>query len=280
MAVGVDINTSDIKKWVAELKKISSSAADGVDYEKVLDMWSREVAREIAKKHGRRYSYVTPPASDRVNLRRRSGRILAAIKAGRYLQKYSQNDYAVVFDVDTMLQYAPHLEPHLDDTYKGTKYSDFYRAADGDYIYIPLKAALDSQGELAVAAPRGKQTLIKGKKPRIPRNSRSQDLNEGAAEPWHDFKLGYMWTIHEDSDYWNIQINEEDASKFRPHSIILSDHGIPYFVAAKTIEIPRRLKLFKDIKYFYDKKGGYGSLHGPGSKLDKEVERVLRRLSR
>ncbi len=265
---GVVINVDQVKDYAS---RVGKTAPRDLDYEEVLYNWSKDVAAAISKAHGRKYSYTTPPASDRIKLRRRSGRISQAIKAGRRFHRYAADEFGIEFDINIMKQVAPYIGYHLDTSYNGKNKSAFYRDSAGDYILIPLSHALNSDGTLAVEPPI-KNVLWNTKAP----SGQSLDVN-GDDEPHGYMRDGFFWVRYKFADYYNIDLSGENTSKFNENTLLVTDHGIPYFVAAMTVEIPKRLKLGKEVKYYFDRPSGYGSLE---RRLSKEIDKLLRKKAR
>lgn len=172
----------------------------------------------LSKKHGRRYSYKTPPASDRTNLRKRSGNLLAQLRDSKFAM--GNKDWATVgFDIP---EYSSnnYLGAHVtvDGTQRTTRITpSMVRNTIGrngrKYIMIPLRAALNANGTMKPITPRTRLQL------RETRFKFSSHLNWGG----------------------------EDKSKFFPNSIVLykptGRGGIPMYVLARGVNIPQRMDL-------------------------------------
>lgn len=265
---GIVVDVAQIKDYA---KRVGKTLPADFDYEEFMYAWSKDVTNAVAHSHSRKYSYTTPPASDRVKLRKRSGRIAQAIKAGRRFHRLAPDAFAIEFDINIMRQVAPYIGYHLDTSYTGKNKSKFYRDSNDDYILIPLRGALNSDGTLAIDPPIT-NVLWNTKAP----TSYALDTDD-SDEPYAYMRDGFFWVRYKDIDHFNIDVSGENTSKFHDNTLLVCLDGTPCFIAAKTVEIPLRLKLGKEVKYYFDRPSGYGSLD---TRLEKELQKLLRKKAR
>lgn len=125
------IDTREVEEFAKNQKGVS------VDVQKALTFYINQVYADLAKQHGRRYSYVTPPASNRSVLRKRSGNLLAELRDNRFVTK-TGNEWSAGFVIPRGSYLYTH-EGSVDASPTVIK-------AKGSYMTIPLRAALNPDG--------------------------------------------------------------------------------------------------------------------------------------
>lgn len=242
------IDDRELKQAIRNFRDINE-----IDVVKEVNWYLNQVYAYLAKTHGRAYTYSTPPASDRRNLRRRSRNLLNWLRDSRFAYKQGR-DYVAGFDIppgDARGNYLGiHTAIDVDDaeptiiTPSRAKYTYNYRGRRK--ILIPLRAGMDGNG---VPIPITSRIDVKAMQFRFARRSRRFD--------------------------WS----GENMNKFADHAIILyrvsGTRNVPMYVLANRVSIPKRMILMPAFDRYRD--AFYDRIE---SQIDKELNRVAsKRLS-
>ena len=280
MSVKFVIDTSSLRELARDFK-------DDTDYKKVLTSFIRTFNRSFMKKHSRPYTYGTPtiglygrsgPGSadakgyrpprarmspGRDNLRKRSGRLMNAFRGATIVEQNNKGNYFVGYNLAQVISAAPYARHHLNYREDGAD-QDTVLKPKSAYFYIPLKAATNADGTLKVAPP---NTVRRSHRNGV----RFRQGNGGSAGDW--VQMSYQVALKAGYDF------SEESNKFRNRTQLLlrKSNKKPYFILAKKITIPKRLKIVKDLGDSISKPSGYNSLIGV---LNKELDRLARKMAR
>lgn len=217
---------------------------------KEVNWYLNQVYHDLSRKHGKRYSYITPPGSERLNLRIRSRRLLGRLAAARFTTS-TRNSVVAGWDVGEGNPKGNYLGVHVaeyeDDapyhlTPAKAKYT--YTTKSGSKrILIPLRAGMNSDG-----SPKPLTGRIKGK-------IRVMPFEATLKTP------GFDWS-------------SENKSKFRAKTIVLykvqGRRKVPMYIIVKQARIPRRLLLGPVMDKYKDK--FY-------ERLEKQIDKALARVA-
>lgn len=246
MAYRFRFDYSDLRKAVNNFNSVKE-----IDVIKEVNWYLNQVYRDLSRKHGKRYTYVTPSAPERKNLRVRSRTLLNNLKASRFTRQ-NGNSVTAGWDIPTGNPKGNYLGVHVGETEsdapfrltpQNAKYT--YTTKKGEKrILIPLRAGMDSQG---------RPKPITG---RIRANMRAAPFR--VIEKRSDFVWG-----------------GEDKKKFHANTVILYRRSgrkkVPMYVIVKKARIPKRLLLGpamdKHADAFYDR-------------LESQIQKQLDRISK
>lgn len=241
-------------KVTFDTREIESFAkgAKGVDLEvqKSINWYINKVYADLYKQHSRGYTYVTPPGarrkrvaemsgSDRKNLRKRTGRLLADLKKAKYSRK--AGDF---WEAGFNIRPGSYLNVHVGErTDPPTRFLPSQKGPTfKGRILIPLRAALNANGTVKPIT--------------------ASNLAKMRIMPFH---------IAADSQ--RVDFSGEDKSKFKEYSLIIFKSSgrklIPLYVLAKKIDIPKRVFLGEKMLKYYD------DLY---DRLDADIERELNKI--
>ena len=234
------------------LDKINAAGRDAdVMMQKYVTWYLNQVYGALAKQHGRKWSYTTPPGDRRKNVYLRSGKLRQDLSDSRFVRKTGDGEFEAGFDIRP----GSYLNVHVGE--RGDPPTIIGALGSSSLFLgrmtIPLRAALNSNGTAKVMTPRVfDQILIlpfhvlmeggykKGKNPqkgKKPINNRKM-LNA--------FKKGQL----------KVDFSGEDLGKFHPNSLIVMKQSgrrlIPLFVLAKQIKIPKRIFIGEKMEDYYD----------------------------
>lgn len=226
-----------------------AKGAKGVELEvqKSINWYINKVYADLYKQHSTPYTYVTPPGakrkmvshmsgSDRKNLRKRTGKLLADLKRAKYGKKVGDT-WEAGFSIRTGSYLSIHVGDRNDPPTKfvaGQKGPTFKGR-----ILIPLRAALNSNGTVKpiTASNLAKMRML-------------------------PFKVAI--------DSSKVDFTGEDTRKFHDYSLIIFKSTgrklVPLYVLAKRIEIPKRVFVGEKMLKYYD------DLY---DRLDADIEREL-----
>lgn len=241
----VTFNTSAIEAFAKDAKGIE------LDAQKIVNWYINKVYAELYKQHSRSYTYTTPPGarrkyvnqmggSDRKNLRRRSGRLLEALKNAKYTTRLGEGSYEAGFRIRPGTYLNIHVGEPDDAPVKLTP-AQVGRTFK-NRIVIPLRAGLNANGSMkpVTASAMAKMKIL---------------------------------PFHVAADLSSVDFSGEDKSKFKEFSLILFKKSgrklIPMYVLAKKIEIPKRMFIGEKMAQYHD------DLY---HKLDLEIDKQLNRL--
>lgn len=239
------IDHSEIRAAIKNFESVQE-----IDTKKEAVWFINQIYRDLSRKHGKRYSYVTPPGSERTNLRVRSRKLLQYLSDSRFVRT-TRNSVTVGFDIPKGDPKGNYLGVHATDR-GGSPFN--LTAANAKYIYqtktagtrilIPLRAGMKSDG-----TPK-------------PITGRSRDKIK--AMPYGKLvgKSGVDW-------------NGENTKKFHAKTVILYKINgrkiIPMYVIAKKARIPKRMfigaAMDRNIDKFYNR-------------LETQIEKALDRVSK
>lgn len=235
------IDTSDIRRNIRNFEKIEEIAVL-----KEVNWYLNQVYGYLAKKHGTRYSYITPPGRERLNLRIRSRRLLNTLRDSRFTEQRGDT-YVAGFSIPEGNPKGNYLGVHVGEdestppfklTPNNAKHTFSYK--DSQRILIPLRAALNSDG------------TVKGITPR----------HAGA------YKVMPFAVAKTLSPFTG-----ENKSKFHDGTLIVYKTSgrriIPMYILARKASIPRRILLAPAMEKYLDK--FY-------ARIDTQIERELNRV--
>lgn len=276
----VKINTKDLRDFTKNLH-------DTIDYSKVLQSFMDGMNSRLLQKHGRQYTYQTPTigmpkskssfgdngSAGRANVRRRSGRLIQAIRNARFTKSISKNQYEAGYSLPQILSAVPYAKLHINTNEDG-KITYTTLTPRTKYFSIPLNAALNSNGTLKVQPPRYASFYRDDDTGGI---ARSDTENKSKVI----YAVGNSWVklSYEDALMQRYDFSGENTKKFKKNSqVILSTRDRrPYFVLAKKIKIPARITLQKELADGINAPNGYYSLQ---NRLQTEINRLLRKVSK
>lgn len=192
-----------------------------IDILKEVRWYLNQVYRDLSRKHGKRYSYITPPGNNRTNLRVRSRRLLNDLRDSRFVRGNNKRLVAG-WDIPSPSPTGSYVGVHTaitgnESPYRLTpsKTPYTYTTKKGEKrILIPLRAGMTSDGK--------------------PKPITSRSAHRLKTMPFHIAKTRLDWS-------------GEDLSKFKSKAIIIykisGRRKIPMYVLAKQARIPRRLQL-------------------------------------
>lgn len=188
-----------------------------------VNWYLNQVYRDLSRKHGKRYTYVTPPGDRRTNLRVRTGRLMQELKNSRFTRS-TKNSVTAGWDIPEGNPRGNYLGIHVADKEGASKYvltpakaKQTYTTKKGEKrILIPLRAGMNSNGTPIPLTGR-----LKSKVRAIP--------FKAAAE-----SRGFEWS-------------GEEKRKFHANTIVIyRNEGrkkVPMYIIVKQARIPRRLLL-------------------------------------
>lgn len=224
-----------------------------IDLIKEVNWYINQVYRDLSRRHGTRYSYVTPPGSDRKNLRVRSRKLLNDLRDSRFT-KVSRNKVTAGWDIPKGDPKGQYLGVHVNETGSDSPFrltpnnaKHTYTTKKGEKrILIPLRAGM---------GPNGQPKPITGR-------------NSG--------KLKTMpFSVAKDRLDWS----GEDKKKFRARTIVIykvsGRRKIPMYIIVKKARIPRRLLLGPTME-----KHREAFFQRVESQIDKALNRVSKKRTR
>lgn len=239
----IQIDKSEIQKLADDLDDIK------LDVEKHLQWYINQVYASLAKQHGRRWTYQTPPTS-RKNVYLRSGRLRSMLRQAKYVKKIHGDTWEAGFRIRPGTYLDIHVgerdEPPTVINALGTSNTFLGR------MTIPLRAALNSNGTPKALTPRTMNNLLilpfhvlesrqfgNEKKPGYkPINDR---------KILSDFRRGKL----------KVDWNGENTKKFHPNSLIVCKRSgrrlVPLFVLAKQVKIPKRIFIGEKMRQYEDR---------------------------
>lgn len=208
----------DLRSAVSRLEKVQE-----VEIIKEVNWYLNQVYAHLYKKHSRRYTYTTPPGTERTNLRMRQGRLLQQLKASRFVTS-DRNSVTGGWNIGEGNPKGNYLGIHVAEN-----------AGDPKYHLTPSKAKhtyTTKKGEKRILIPlRGGQNVDGTLKPITGRIQGKLRV------------MPYAATLRTPGFDWS----GEKKSKFRAKTIILykvqGRRKIPMYIIVKQARIPRRLLL-------------------------------------
>jgi hypothetical protein len=211
----ITFDDGEIQDLIVELGKLD------LDPEKHIKWYINQVYADLAKKHGRAFSYQTPPNSNRTVLRKRSGELLQELKDSKFVDVDSEGNWEAGFNIEQGSILSVH-EGSEDDS------PTIISAKSGEYMTIPLKAALGSNGVLT------DRTYAQMRKFLIVDTVTKQAGKSGSK---------IIPITHS-----QLLANGENVSKLQNTLILGKWSGrkvVPYFILARHVSIPKRLFIFE-----------------------------------
>lgn len=209
----VRFDTRAAEQFAKETKKVD------VDIQKAVNWYINQVYRDLARQHGRRYSYITPPGSKRINVYKRTGKLLEDLKDSKYTTKRA-NEWEAGFRIrkGTYL-YKFHVGERGDkETFRAGDVPQNQRFAGK--VLIPLRAGLNANGTI-------------------------RPIQAHMNLRFRQFQF------MKKSDFAG-----EDLSKFHEHSMIIykisGRKRIPMYVLAKKFTVPKRIHIDEKMLKYYD----------------------------
>lgn len=218
--VKLSVDTREIDDLIKDIDKALSEP----DVEKELQRYLNSVYRYLSKKHGKRYSYATPTASERQNLRKRSGGTLGLLRAAKdhrdSVRKLNDHLFEAQFILSDKLadmvgdpgDYTRYDTGNFDGPNIGTIGLGRSGRNRRTYILIPLRNATTSNGGVNVLSPRELDACSLLSIDKIPASA----------------------------------LAGEDISKLGKSGILCKTSGrniIPMYVIAKEIRVPKRIDM-------------------------------------
>lgn len=239
------ISKSNIKRHIKNFKDL-----DEIDTSKEAAWYLNQVYAYLAKTHGKRYSYTTPPGTERKNLRVRSRRLLRELANSRFVNK-SGSVLIAGFDIGPGDPRGNYLGVHVgedasDAPFKLTpsNVKNVYNHRGRNKIAIPLRAATNPDGSIKPITARVRSRL------------RLMPFRVAEKLPQFD------WA-------------GEHKKKFNPNALILykivGRRHIPMYVLANKAFVPRRLLIVPAMDRYKDK--FY-------ERLESQIEKQLNKLGR
>lgn len=232
---------SELRRAVDRLERVQE-----IEILKEVNWYLNQVYAYLYKKHSKRYSYITPPGTERLNLRVRSGKLLNELKNSRFTR--SNKAYVTAgWDIPSGNPKGNYLGIHTGETANDPKYT--LTPAKAKYTYTTKK------GEKRILIP-----LRAGMRPDgspKPITGRVRDKMK---------VMPFEATLRTSGFDWS----GEQKSKFRAKTIVLykiqGRRKIPMYIIIKQARIPRRLLLGPAMDRYRDK--FY-------ERLQKRVDRVI-----
>ena len=210
-SVKFDTNAQEL--FAREIKEVE------IDIGKSVNWYINQVYRDLARQHGVRYTYTTPPGSERKVLRKRTGKALETLKQSKYARK-TGNVWEAGFNIPRGSYLARF---HVGEPGESERFSVNDVPSNQRYrgrVLIPLKAGLNSNG--TIKALTGRQNV---------RVKQFQFMRKG------DF-------------------TGENLSKFHKHSLIVYKQSgrrrIPLYVLATHFTVPKRVNVSQKMVKYYD----------------------------
>lgn len=250
MAVRYRIDYSELRQAVNNFNSVQE-----IDIKKEVNWYLNQVYRDLSRRHGKSYSYITPPGNERTNLRVRSRRLLNDLKASRFVSSTS-NSVTAGWDIPEGNPKGKYLGIHTATGYDDLPYHLTPAKAKYTYttkkgqkrILIPLRAGMNSDG-----TPK-------------PITGRNRDKIKVMPFEATARAAGFDWS-------------GENKRKFRAKTIVLykiqGRKKIPMYIIVKQARIPRRLLLGPTMDKY--KEQFYQRLE---NQIDKALDRVSKRRNR
>lgn len=220
-----------------------------IDVVKEVRWYLNQVYRDLSRKHGKRYSYVTPPSPERTNLRVRSRRLLNELRDSRFIT-HGKSYVTAGWDIPKGDPKGNYLGVHVADRSGAAPFN--LTPANAKYVYttkkgakrilIPLKAGMTSAG---TPKPITSRSNLKG-----------MPYGKLVGRPGVDF-------------------SGENKAKFKANTYVLYKESgrkkIPMYIIVKKARIPRRLLLGPAMDRHKDELM---------ARLEKQIDRELNRVSK
>lgn len=210
------IDHSEIRGAIKNFESVKE-----IDLIKEVNWYINQVYRDLSRRHGTRYSYVTPPATERKNLRVRSRKLLNDLRDSRFT-KVTRNKVTAGWDIPEGDPKGVYLGIHVNET-----------GSDRPYRLTPQKAKYTyttKKGEKRILIP-----LRAGMGP------------NGQAKPITGRNAGKFKTMPFSVASSRLDWSGEDTKKFKARTIVIykisGRRKIPMYIIAKQARIPRRLML-------------------------------------
>lgn len=214
----IKIDSSELKRVRGQLGSVRD-----IDAQNAVNWYLAQVYRASYRKHSKNYTYTTPPAYERINLRKRSGNLLNQLKNSRY-SSVTGTTVSGGFAIPKGNPKGSYLGIHVDDTIGGSKPAYRMRPREAKHTYTTAKG--EQRILIPLAAAQGKP---------IPRKLSARQQRDLIALP---FKIAEK----------RASFAGENKRFHANAVIVLKKSGrryIPMYLIAKTAKIPRRLKLAK-----------------------------------
>lgn len=211
----VRFDTRPAEQFAKNTKKVD------IDVQKAVNWYINQVYRELSKQHGRRYTYITPPGSKRLNVYKRTGKLLSELRDSKYvISRRSTGTWEAGFRIRKgSYLYKFHVgEPGEKETFRSGDVPSNQRF--GGKVLIPLRAGLNANGTIKPIQARMNLRM------RQFQFMRKQDF------------VG------------------EDLSKFHEHSLIIykivGRKRVPMYVLVKKFTVPKRIHINEKMLKYYD----------------------------
>lgn len=241
----VSFDYSDISDFQRELDRGTFDIA----VEKALKTYLSKVYADLAKQHGRRYTYETPPANRRSNLRMRTRGLLNELRDARFITKNG----------DTITGGFKIRKGSILWTHEGSEDPEdtIIYPSSGEYLTIPLKAAMASDGSTKRITAR---TFSQMRKFLIVDHIQPREKHEKSGSKIIPITVD------------QLKAPGENLFKLRKSLILGIRRGrkiVPYFILAREVHIPKRIFIQASLEKFEEEFF---------NQLDKQVERMLSRI--
>jgi hypothetical protein len=214
----IEFDKSDIEANVKDFEKIPQDIDKEI--EKAVRWYINQVYASLYKQHSRPYTYGTPPLLERSVLRKRSGGLLSELKNNRFVRKSDDKTW----ETGWLIPRGSYLFVHAGNPGEKTVIR-----ARGEYMVIPLRAALNADGTPKKMSPR----------------------------QWVGLKKYRVGNIRA-----RIDFSGENAAKFHDNTWILAKpigvaysgarRYIPYYILARQVTIRKRLFIQQRMEDYYD----------------------------
>jgi hypothetical protein len=217
-----------------------------IDVEKEVTWYLNQVYSYLSKRHGTRYSYITPPGRERQNLRMRTRGLLNQLKASRFTKKEGDT-YIAGWNIPEGNPRGEYLgvhvgidagEPPYHLTPSKAKYTFRYR--NRNKILVPLRAGMNPDGTPKPISARHQIHIIQ-----------------------------FRFIAHSRSFDWS----GENTTKIHPHTLILYKNSgrrkIPMYMLFNNADIPKRMLLMPAMERY--RSAFYDRIE---NQIEKELNRV------
>lgn len=239
----------NLKFEVNDLELIDSLKNFDIDVQRYINWYLSQVYQDLAKKHSRQWTYVTPPGDKRRNIYKRSGKLRSDLSDARYVKKIGENEWEAGFNI------RPGSYLHIHAGYRDDPPTTIKSLGNSQMFLgkmaIPLRAALSSGGIPKIMTPRVMNSLLilpfhvlQAGKLDGGKKTGAKPLND--RKNLNDFKRGKV----------TVDFAGENTSKFHANSLIVCKKSgrkfIPLYVLAKEVKIPKRIFIKESMEDHYD----------------------------